>query len=209
MQTKCIYWTFIGNTMFLQTRTFFDKLSETNTFFKILIFWVQRALLACLAVWAVMKQGNRKEFGEKESFAPKFPQGSLLHDVLQHKFIYWGIVACTHPELIEWFNALSNLSHGLGLWVNWAIPFVWTQWHQKQTRKFPQQTRKFAEQTRKFTEWSPMWFLVLNRAAWGHLLALTCCVYTIPPGFYISHASLDLGCLALLPQIWWQFESNP
>ena len=40
------------------------------------------------------------------------------------------------------------------------------------------------------------------------LLALTCCVY-IPQGFYISHASLDLGCLALLLEIWWQFESKP
>ena len=60
----------------------------------------------------------------------------------------------------------------------WVNSIFWTQSRQKQKRKFPEQTRKFAEQTRKFTEWSPMWFLVLIRAASGHLLALTCCIYT-------------------------------
>ena len=46
----------------------------------------------------------------------------------------------------------------------------------------------------------------LNCAASGHVLALTCCVYTSR----VLHQSCFIGSwLSLLLQIWWQFESKP
>ena len=99
--------------MFFQTSTFFDTFSETHTFFFQNLDILSTKGVACLFGRLGRHEARQqKRLVEKESFAPKFPQGSLLHDASQHKCIDWGIVAGTHMELIEWLNALSNLRHG-------------------------------------------------------------------------------------------------
>jgi len=51
---------FVSKTDFLfETNTFFDIFSESKTFFEHLHILSTLALFACLAVWAVMKQGNK------------------------------------------------------------------------------------------------------------------------------------------------------
>ena len=98
--------------MLFQTNTFFDTFSET------FVFWKSSDILCTLSIVCLFGRLGRHEareqirLGEKESFAPEFSQVSLLHDTSHHKISYWGIVACTHLELIGWLKALSNLWHG-------------------------------------------------------------------------------------------------
>ena len=98
-----------GKLCFFQTNTFFDTFSEISMYSQNLDIFRAKSIACLFGRLGRHETRQQKRRGEKESFAPKFPQGSLLHDVSQHKFIYWGIVACTHLELIEWLNALSNL----------------------------------------------------------------------------------------------------
>ena len=159
---------------------FFDTFSETNTFFK---SWCFEYKGRCLLVWPSgpsWSKATNKTWWER-IICTKISARVTTPWCIAAQCIYWGIVAGTHVELIEWLNALSNLWHGFAtvsmgelghsIFLSTMAPIT--------NKEIPgTQTRKFAEQTRKFTEWSPMCFFVLNRAASDHLLALACCVYS-------------------------------
>ena len=96
--------------MFFQTNTFLTHFRKQIRFSNLDVLSTKG--VACLFGRLGRHEARQqKRLGEKESSAPKFPQGSLLHDASQHKCICWGIVAGIHLELIEWLNAFSNLWH--------------------------------------------------------------------------------------------------
>ena len=71
--------------MLFQTSTVFDTCLETNMFFFHNLDSLSTKGVACLFVRLGRHEARQqKRLGEKESFAPKIPQGSLLNDASQH-----------------------------------------------------------------------------------------------------------------------------
>ena len=87
--------------------------------------------------------------------------------------------------------------------VDGWIPFL-TQSRQKQKRKFPEQMRNKRGNSRNGVQCRFWFWSALPRAICWHWH-----VAFIPQELYISHVSVDLGCLALFLQIWWQCEWKP
>ena len=179
MPKKCCLF---GKQCFFQTSTFLTQFRKQIRFFK--TWYLESKSVLCLFGRLGRHEARQqKRLGEKESFAPKFLQGSLLHDASQHKCIYWGIVAGTHMELIEWLNALSNLWHGFAAVSMGELGhsiFLSTMAPKKKTRKLAAQTRNLRNKrgnSRNGVKCVFLFWIALLRAS-GHLLALTCCVYT-------------------------------
>ena len=170
-QNMCV---FIWKTVFSQTSTFFWHIFGN----KYVCFWNLHILstkgVACLfnrlesrPSWS---KATEKTWWERITCTKSSARVTTPWYIVAQIYYNWGIVACTHLELIEWLPwATCGMALQPCLWVNWDTPFVWTQW---------------------------------RPTCWHRHAA------SIPQGFYIGHASLDLGSLVRLLQNWWQFKSQ-
>ena len=173
---------FIWKTVFFSNKYVFDTVSETNTFFQNLISWIKKR---SLLVW------------------PSGPSWSKTTEKT-----WWERIICTKISariLTPWCIAAQMHLLGHSGWhshgIDWVVkrleqPMAWLcsrvygwigAFHffehngaKKKTRKLAAQTRNLRNKrgnSRNGVKCVFLFWIALLRAS-GHLLALTCCVYT-------------------------------
>ena len=152
-----------------------------------------------------MKQGNRKDLVRKNHLHQKFRKGH--HSMIYRSTNLLQLGYCgLHSPGIDWVVALSNLWHGFA-----AVSMGELGHSTCLSTMAPKTDAEICGTDAEIHGMESNVLFVLNMF-WIALLRATCWhwhVAFVPQRFYISHASLDLGCLALSLQIWWQFESKP